>query len=142
MNLHEFLRLPRGWAWGGVVGDDCTTFCASWVFEATGKDVSAGLRGTYDTAEAANAIVEDAGGIEAFVAARLAPMGFKRVQQPQEGDIGIVEGVTGFDLDGATIKSIPAICFGPCHGGHLWAVMSARGPQVKKLNHSMAWRIA
>jgi hypothetical protein len=142
MNLHEFLRLPRGWAWGGVCGDDCTTFCASWVFDATGKDVSAGLRGTYDTAEAANAIVEAAGGIEAFVAARLAPMGFKRVQQPQEGDIGIVEGLTGFDLDGANVKLIPAICFGPCAGGLLWAVMSARGPQVKKLNHSMAWRIA
>ena len=142
MNLQHFLRLPRGWAWGGVGGDDCTTFCASWVLAVTGHDAAADLRGTYDTAEGANAIIEAAGGIEELVASRLEAVIIQRVQQPQEGDVGIVEGMTGFDMDGATVKRIPAICFGPCNGGLLWAVMSARGPQVKRLNHSMAWRIA
>lgn len=142
MNLQEYLRLPHKWAWGGVGGHDCTTFCAAWVFETTGKSPAKGLRGTYDTPEGANAIVSAVGGIEALVGGRLEPLGFKRVQHPQQGDIGIVQCLTGFTYEGASVKQVPAICFGPCTGGYLWGVMSARGPQVKHLDHSIVWRIA
>lgn len=125
-----------------MAGEDCTTFPATRVQGLTGLDPAAGLRGTYTTLEEANAIVSAAGGMERFVASRLEPLGFKRIQQPNVDDVGIVEVLTGFDPNGATVKKIPALYFGPCNGGCLWAVMSMRGPQVKKLNHSIAWRIA
>lgn len=131
MTLRDFLFLPRKWAWGGVGGEDCTTFCASWVLEATGKDPSIGIRGTYATAEDANDILHRAGGVEAFVASRLESLGFRKTHDPIDGDIGIVTGETvgGF-------KSLPAIRFGP-----LWAVMAPRGAVIKKLDHTAAWRI-
>ncbi|WP_353682845.1 hypothetical protein [Mesorhizobium sp.] len=119
-------------------GDDCTTFCAAWVFEATGKDPAADLRGTYFTAEDAEAVLQAAGGIESLVGANLMALGFQRVSEPRDGDIGIVRVPTGFWADSVIVKEIPAIKFGP-----LWAVMSARGPMVKKLDWTgVAWRIA
>jgi hypothetical protein len=137
MTLLEFLRMPHHWGWGGNGCVDCTTFPGEWVIAATGKDPISDLRGTYETAEEANAIVEAAGGVEAFVGSRLDPLGFQRAGELQDGDIGIVRAFTGFDAGGAVVKDIPAIRFGP-----LWAVMSPRGPMVKKLDFtSVAWRI-
>jgi len=138
MTVKEFCRLPHRWRWGGVAGEDCTTWAGSWVEAVTGRDPAAAIRGTYSTKEEANAIVDAAGGIAALVASCVEPMGIRRVQRPQDGDIGIVTAMTGFDADGAVVKEIPAIKFGP-----LWAVMSARGPMVKKLDWTgIAWRIA
>lgn len=138
MTLEEYIRLPHRWRWGGMGGDDCTTFCAAWVFEATGKDPAADLRGTYFAADDAEAVLQAAGGLESLVGAKLGALGFQRVQQPQDGDIGIICAMAGFNADGASVKDIPGIKFGP-----LWAVMSARGPMVKKLDWTgVAWRIA
>ncbi|MER8925776.1 hypothetical protein [Mesorhizobium sp. M0859] len=138
MNLENYIRLPHRWRWGGMGGEDCTTYCASWVFEATGKDPAADLRGTYFTAEDAEAILQAAGGVESLVGARLTALDFRRVSEPRDGDIGIVRALTGFDVDGLTVKDIPGIRFGP-----LWSVMSARGPMAKKLDWTgVAWRIA
>jgi hypothetical protein len=75
--------------------------------------------------------------MEAFVQERLWACGFKRIRQPQDGDIGIVEVLTGFDFEGLAVKRIPAIRF-----GKLWSVMSARGSATKNLTHSAVWRIA
>ena len=44
--------------------------------------------------------------------------------------------MTGFDMDGAAVKDIPAIRFGP-----LWSVMSARGSMTKKLDYIAAWNL-
>ncbi|RWP64926.1 hypothetical protein [Mesorhizobium sp.] len=138
MTLEEYIRLPHRWRWGGMGGDDCTTFCAGWVVEATGKDPAADLRGTYFTAEGAEAVLLAAGGVESLVGAKLMALGFRRVTEPQDGDIGIIRALTGFDAEGLAVKDIPSIKFGP-----LWAVMSARGPMVKKLDWTgVAWRIA
>lgn len=135
--LREYLDSCRKWSWGGLGGEDCTTFAASWVDHVHGRDPASRLRGTYFTCEEANAIVDRAGGVTELVASCLEPMGFQRVQTPQDGDVGIVVAYTGFDADGAAVKKIPGICLGP-----LWAVMSARGPQVKKLEWTgVAWRI-
>ncbi|TIR34579.1 MAG: hypothetical protein E5X35_07655 [Mesorhizobium sp.] len=137
MTLEEYIRLPHRWRWGGMAGDDCTTFCAAWVFEATGKDPANDLRGTYFDADGAEDIIRAAGGIETLVSTKLTALGFRRVSDPRDGDIGIVRTMTGFDADGMRVKDIPAIKFGP-----LWAVMSARGPMVKKLDWTgVAWRI-
>ncbi|MER9188291.1 DUF6950 family protein [Mesorhizobium australicum] len=135
MTLEEYIRLPHRWQWGFT---DCTLFPADWVFEATAKDPGAELRGTYFDAEAAAAILRTSGGAERLVGAKLSPLGFHRVQTPRDGDIGIVNAMTGFDAAGARVKKIPAIRFGP-----LWAVMSARGVMVKSLEWTgVAWRIA
>ncbi|MER8532125.1 hypothetical protein NKH61_05135 [Mesorhizobium sp. M1005] len=137
MTLEQYIRQPHRWRWGGMGGEDCTTYCAAWVFEATGKDPAADLRGTYSTYEDAEAVLQAAGGVESLVAAKLGALGFQRVQQPQDGDIGIVRTLTGFDADGLVVRDIPGIKFGP-----LWAVMSARGQMAKKLDWTgVAWRI-
>lgn len=137
MTLQEYIRLPHRWQWGGMGGDDCTTFVAGWVEIATGKDPADDLRGTYVDADGANAILRAAGGCEALVGSKLAPLGFVSTQAPQDGDVGIVSTITGFDATGAVVKEIPAIKFGP-----LWAVMSTRGPMVKHLEWTgVAWRI-
>lgn len=134
MNLETFIRAPRRWQWGLC---DCTLFVADWVVDATGKDPGTDLRGTYFDAEGASAVLQAAGGCEALVEAKLVPLGFKRSQAPQDGDVGIVRVMTGFDAAGSAVKEIPVIKFGP-----LWAVMSARGPMVKKLDWTgAAWRI-
>jgi hypothetical protein len=141
MNLEDFYRLPRLWQWGGkavaqrdgfVLGDDCTTFAASWVIECDGIDPASDLRGTYSTADEANAIVACAGGIAALIGDRIEPLGWARVPAVLDGDIGIVEAISSVDL---LAKEIPAIRFGP-----LWIVMAPRGPMAKALTWTgVAW---
>lgn len=135
MTLTEYIRLPHKWQWGYC---DCMFFPADWIVASTGRDPVAGLRGTYFDAAGADAVLRAAGGCEALVGAKLAAQGFQRVQEPQDGDIGIIRALTGFDAAGAEVKDTPAIKFGP-----LWAVMSARGPMIKKLDwRGVAWRVA
>lgn len=151
MTLVEYIRLPHQWQWGYC---DCTLFPADWVVEATavrsidadgksivavpGKDPGADLRGTYFDAAGAEAVLRAAGGVERLVGAKLGALGFQRVQGPRDGDIGIVRALTGIEPGALSVKDIPAIKFGP-----LWAVMSARGPMVKKLDWTgVAWHIA
>jgi hypothetical protein len=98
-----------------------------------GVDPAADLRGTYSTADEANATIARAGGIVALGAARLEPLGWRRVEATADGDIGIVAAISGVD---ETLQEIPAIRFGP-----LWAVMGLRGAMVKKLDWTgVAWR--
>lgn len=144
--LEEFILLPRLWQWGGTpvsfnvdgqaklfAGEDCTTYAASWVKAISGVDPAADLRGTYSTAEEANAIVAGAGGIAGLVGGRIEPLGWHRVDDPGDGDIGIVAAVSGVD---GLLKEIPAIRFGP-----LWSVMSLRGSMTKRLDWTgVAWR--
>lgn len=130
--LKSFLFQPHKWDWGGVDGDDCTTFCASWVLFAAGVDLAEDLRGTYTDKDGANAVLDRAGGLEAFLSGRLEPAGFPPTRRPQDGDIGIVRGLVS---DGP--KLIPAIRFGP-----LWAVMTARGVAIKHVEWvGVAWRV-
>lgn len=135
MNVKDFLARPHRWQWGVC---DCTLFTADWASARTGRDPGEGLRGTYSTADEANAIIDRFGGIEGLICAKLGALGFMRVQRPIDGDIGIVRAMTGFNADRMVVKDIPGIKFGP-----LWAVMSARGPMVKALEFTgAAWRIA
>lgn len=154
MNVKEFLARPHVWEWSGRVADlridltdkkkrepmhaDCTIFPANWCWARTGIDPARALRGTYSTAAEAKAIVAGFGGIAVLGAAMLEPHGFRRVQTPIDGDIGIVSAVLGTDPENCVDGLIPGICFGP-----LWVVMSMRGPQAKKLaSTGIAWRIA
>ena len=107
---------------------------ASWVKAVCGVDPAADLRGTYDTAEGANAVVASAGGIAKLVGSRIEPLGWRRTEMMDDGAIGIVSAISGAD---ETLKEIPAIRFGP-----LWAVMGPRGAMAKKLDWTgVAWRL-
>lgn len=136
MTLQEYCALPHRWAWGGIGGHDCTTFCADWVFRRTGRNPGAGLIETYASADGAQEIIAAAGGIEQLVGDRLSACCFERTDDPQTGDIGIIAVPTGFEADRLAVKEIPAIRFGP-----IWLAMSARGPVGKSAEHVAAWRI-
>ncbi|MFN7010884.1 MAG: DUF6950 family protein [Allorhizobium sp.] len=77
--------LPHRFRWGGMGGDDCMTFAASWVAKSYGVDPAEGLRGTCSTRDEALAIMAAHGGEMAFMAAHLEPIGATRVQQLQDG---------------------------------------------------------
>ncbi|MDW9415141.1 hypothetical protein GOB15_12075 [Sinorhizobium meliloti] len=130
MTLQEFLSLPHQFRWGGVAGDDCTTFCGTWLRESVGVDPAEVYRGTYSTAEGAHEILARAGGLVAFAAAALEPLGFVRTEDPQDGDVGVVLAPAGM----AGVKEVCAVRFGP-----LWALLAPSGVIAKKLDHVAAW---
>jgi hypothetical protein len=130
MELIEFLSLPHRFRWGGVGGDDCTTFCASWILRRHGFDPAAAYRGTYASKEGADAVVDLAGGLAPFADKLLTPNGFARTDAPQDGDVGVVLAPVGSDF-----AEVSAIRFGP-----LWAVLGPRGASAKALQHVAAWR--
>jgi hypothetical protein len=131
MDLREFLALPHRFRWGGSAVDDCTMFCASWVFELTGVDPAEDIRGTYSDAEGANRILDAAGGIVPFAKSRLEPLGFVPTDDPADGDIGVVRAPVGI---GEGIALVGAIRFGP-----LWAILAPAGVIARKLEHVAAW---
>lgn len=131
MDLHEFLALPHQFRWGGVAGDDCTTFCGTWLRECIGFDPAQAYRGSYSTADGAHEILERSGGLVSFAAAALEPMGFTRTDEPRDGDVGVVLAPAGIDK----VKEVCAIRFGP-----LWAILAPSGVIAKKLSHVAAWR--
>jgi hypothetical protein len=132
MDLREFLALPHLFGWGGVVGDDCTTWCASWVRERMGVDPAAALRGTYTNEFGAHRVIYLAGGLVALIGDRLSPLGFTRTDTPADGDICVVRAAS---FDGNTVSEISAIKFGP-----LWAMLSPGRVVAKKADLVAAWR--
>ncbi|WP_438748415.1 DUF6950 family protein [Pararhizobium sp. O133] len=128
MELREFLALPHLFEWGGVVGDDCTTWCASWVRERIGIDPAASLRGTYSTELGAHRILKQAGGLVAFIDSHLLPLGFARTDTPSVGDIGVVR------PDGQPTE-IAAINF-----SKTWAMLSPGRVVAKRAELVTAWR--
>jgi hypothetical protein len=133
MTLREWLDLPHRFRWGGMGGDDCLMFCASWVERVTGIDPVEDFRGTYSTAEEAEEIVSRYGGMTSLVDAVLTPIGLRRTDEPQTGDIGVVVARVGL---GGEMKEVGAIRFGP-----LWACLSPVGVVGKRLQHVAAWRV-
>lgn len=131
MTLQEFLRLPHRFRWGGQGGDDCTTFCASWVEEETGTDPALMLRGTYRDCDGAHALLDAAGGLVPFMASHLEPLGYVRTNDPQDGDIGAVLAPVGLDES----KEIGAIRYGP-----LWAILGPSRVVTKQAEFIAAWR--
>jgi hypothetical protein len=132
MDIHEFLALPHRFRWGGIDGDDCMTFPASWVKECIGVDPAAELRGTYRTQEEAHGILASYSGALPFMEHHLIKIGAKRVQQPADGDVGLVRAVTGSGEE----TEIGAIRFGP-----LWACIHPAGVRRASLPFIAAWRL-
>lgn len=136
MDVIEFAQSKRRWAWGGIGGEDCSTFVGTWFATRSGQDPAASFRGTYDSREGAEAIIQEWGGIERLLAAHFEPLGGKRVQQVLDGDIGLVSTPAGIEGD-IRMKLLPAIKWGP-----LWTLMGPRGAMTKALPFTgIAWRI-
>lgn len=133
MTLHEFRKLPHRFRWGGVSGDDCTTFCARWIDYAIGVDPAASFRGAYSDAAGAERILTQAGGLVAFADRHLLPCGLVRTDDPQTGDVGVI--VAPSALDGE-FKHIAAIRFGP-----LWMTLSPAGVCARRADFIAAWRM-
>lgn len=135
MDIKGFLSLPHRFRWGGVGGDDCKTFPATWMLYAVGIDPAADLRGTYSTRAKAHAILNAAGGSLAFMDGKLAPHGCRRVDTPQDGDIGLVRMLAGEHPDDVAVAEVGAIRFGP-----LWASISPGGVIARRAEMVAAWR--
>lgn len=136
MTIHDFLALPHRFRWGGMGGDDCMTFAASWVLMCCGVDPACRLRGTYRTREEAHAIVAYYGGEEPFMAAHLEPIGCVRVGRPGDGDIGLAVMLAGEDPADVQMRLVAAVRFGP-----LWASISPGGAIARRAEHVAAWRL-
>ncbi|MBX4870573.1 hypothetical protein HJA85_27000 [Rhizobium bangladeshense] len=136
MDIHHFLALPHRFRWGGVGGDDCMTFPASWALRCVGIDPAEDLRGTYRTRDEAHAIVESYGGELAFMDGHLLKIGAKRVQHPETGDIGLIRAMTGETAADRIEAKIGAIRFGP-----LWVCIHPAGIRATPAEHIAAWRL-
>lgn len=109
---------------------DCSLFAAGWCIWEWGIDPVPDLWGAYRGDRQADAVLVRHGGIEALVEQRLTSIGFDSVDEPEDGDIGIV---TASDQH-RTIR-MPAIRFGP-----LWAIRTRQGVFASRYDHHRAWR--
>ncbi|WP_080849968.1 DUF6950 family protein [Agrobacterium tumefaciens] len=135
MNIHEFLALPHRFRWGGMGGDDCFTFPASWCLERIGLDPAAEFRGTYSSRKEAHILISSYGGEVSFADRQMSVIGARRVQHPQDGDVGIVRMLAGESSSDMHIALVGAIRFGP-----IWASISPAGVRATKADVVAAWR--
>lgn len=119
------------WAYGE---HDCVIFAADWVRAWTNNavDLAEGIRGTYATRDDADAVLARLGGIEGLADAKLGAAGFKRIQLPTDGDVGLIEAPLA--MGGKQI--IPAVRFGP-----LWAARAINGVRRSRFDFVRAWRV-
>ncbi|WP_377299665.1 DUF6950 family protein [Rhizobium sp. SGZ-381] len=123
MNVRDFLRVRTPFVWGGVDGEDCTTWCARYAELLTGDDPASDLRGTYQNREGALAMIARNGGLVATVAPRLKRSGWRVVQAPADGHMAVIEALANIDGDGPQLSEISALRFGP-----LWVALGPCGP--------------
>ncbi|WP_416066115.1 DUF6950 family protein [Rhizobium sp. ZK1] len=136
MDIHHFLALPHRFRWGGVGGDDCLTFPASWVERVSGIDPADEFRGTYSTCQEAQRILDFHGGNLALMERQLSPIKAKRILEPDTGDIGLIKAMTGETFEDQAEALIGAIRFGP-----LWACIHPSGVRAIKAEFVAAWRL-
>lgn len=97
--LPDFLREQSGKPFSFETNTDCLMLLADWVWYAQGgEDPAKAIRGTYSDEAGANAIIEAAGGAVAYVGQLAAAAGCRVVENPQDGDFGVLDmpgGLTG-----------------------------------------------
>ncbi|WP_412063969.1 DUF6950 family protein [Rhizobium sp. SYY.PMSO] len=133
MILREWLELPHRFCWGGIGGDDCLMFCASWVHHVRGFDPAAEYRGAYETEEQAVALIRKAGGMLALVGRIGERSGLARTDNPANGDIALIAARSAADMQ---IKEIGAIKF-----GHQWACLGYQGVAGCRAEFIAAWSV-
>lgn len=120
-------RARTAFAWGT---HDCCMFAADAVLVQTGSDPAAGLRGGYETAEQAFALVEAHGGLESLVCAALGAA--------IDPVLAVVGDVVLLPSDGDA-SSVPAL--GVCIGGHARAAAPRGLVSVPMSSAVRAWRV-
>lgn len=140
MNIHDFMKFNHTFRWGGVSGDDCMTFAASWCRFSTGQDPAEHLRGTYRNRVEAYLIMDRCGGPEQFMDQHLSAIGAMRIpatQEVRDGDIGLVRVMTADEDGRAYVGEVAGIAFGP-----LWLSLGPGGIVGKKVDTVIArWRL-
>lgn len=128
-DLGEYLR-AAGYMRRRAGQHDCCTFPAGWAIICGHPDPMAEWRGTYDSEAEAEALIFDAGGLDALFARGMAGAGIPEASAPFEpGDIAVVE-AAGFEA-------------GSIFTGRRWAFVADRGVAFGSLEEAMikrAWR--
>lgn len=126
VELSDYLSAAaaRPFVWGEC---DCALFGADWVLARRGFDPAAGFRGTYRRSCQAQDVLILNRGLLALVTRQLAANGVEETDDPQPGDVGVVEAT-----EGATVAI-------RVDGG--WACKSPRGVIVAPRRIYKAWRI-
>lgn len=140
MDVRDFIGIRHLFRWGGVDGEDCTTWCARYAQLLTGEDPAEQFRGTYNTREGARRLIASRGGLPAFVGPILAEQGWKRVQRPSSGDLAVIRTLAGFEGEEPVVTEVSALRFGP-----LWSVFGPLGPvgiSETKAEIAACWRWA
>lgn len=137
VSLHDWIMSRHQFRWGGVDGEDCLCFPASRIMCRIGVDPAAEFRGTYKDREGAYAILSEFGGEFKLMERQLSIVNAKRVQVPQDDDIGLVRAI-GANDDGSRGSDtlVGAIRFGP-----QWAFITPAGVKVMRAEHVAAWRV-
>lgn len=128
--LREYaLRAARdGHEWGK---NDCCTFACDWVFAETGIDPMARWRGAYADEKTGRALLSAYGGLLPMWRLGTIDVGIPECDEPQLGDIGIIEVPTDCGPD-----SIGAI-----FSGKRWLMLSERGFISASAIALLHWRI-
>lgn len=131
MDVHGYIEAAgaRRWRWGHV---DCTLFAGDWALAKCGRDPGADIRGTYSDEAGASALVEAGGGMLPFIDGCLAAIDWERVDEPEDGDIGVVEAPLA---PLGHMGLIPAI-----RAGGLWVIRTRRGYRAATFKLLAAWR--
>lgn len=138
IDLETYLeqQLAAAWRWGGD-GPDCILAGANWVRERTGIDPAEEIRWRYHDLRSAHRVIKRGGGMEKLIAYQMARHGFALTDDPETGDVGLVDAPTHLSANGRVFSSlVGAICVGP-----LWCIKTESGHHLFEMRHVLAWRI-
>lgn len=135
--LAAYLRTAaaRRFCWGAWAerSHDCCTFAWDWVRERTGIDAMADLRGRYRSAEDALDLLRENGCATLADAMRIgaARVGLSQTDDPQPGDVGLVE------ID----RGLLGDAFLCIRMDHAWAAPGLRGIAETRAPALICWRV-
>jgi hypothetical protein len=134
MLLGDFLERSGGERWPR--DRRCPTlFAAHWARLSTGRDPLAPWRELYTDAASEERIIAAAGGYLALVRQALEGIGWQPVDVPDDGDIGVLEGVLAMSEAGPVQGQVAAI-----RCGSFWIVRALAGIRGIDIAQLAAWR--
>jgi hypothetical protein len=122
------------WRWGHV---DCVMRPANWIVARTGEDPAAAYRGTYSTQTGAWRLVMRAGGLVTLVGPHLERLGWRRTDDPDSGDVGIVLAAVDQPGGGHSMRPVGALRYGPW-----WSVRGENFIAFARLETVAAWTLS
>lgn len=114
--------------------DGCLMFPSDWVEFGWGIDPAAPWRGRYETKEEMDALIEREGGYLNLVQCGLLAVGWRGTDRPEDGDIGVIEGVLAITKDKPIVGRIAAI-----HQAGRWLVRCRHGIRGIEMPALAAW---